>query len=356
MFQELFLEHFILYNTPVIIMFDSMYKGIHCKMKHMTNPESTPMNSLDLPYLHDKIPVADGVEGFSSFIERYPDFTFCPYVAEKDAEGWDKSTSRAYMNRVLPSFLYVPVNITRGDTAALRSFFEFVHDRRDIPAVNITQPHKSSPVLRELYLGDMASEANVDTLIRSDEGRLEPYDLNSTAFVEWYKDEVGPFSDRAVILVGVGGVGEPIAKKIAGEKPSSLLLVDVVDKANFAAQLSAASQMPTAFESSLRHTLDAGLPDGVIVINAAGKEGTTDESELWELIQRGVNNGVFVDIRPHLDIEIVEEAKQKGWNAYTGHGMNARNDYVLLQGIARQISGATPPSFEDFQRLVAQAS
>jgi hypothetical protein len=36
--------------------------------------------------------------------------------------------------------------------------------------------------------------------------------------------------------------------------------------------------------------------------------------------------------------------------------MNARNDYVLLQGIAWQITGITPPSFEEFQRLVAQAS
>lgn len=63
-----------------------------------------------------------------------------------------------------------------------------------------------------------------------------------------------------------------------------------------------------------------------------------------------------MDIRPHLDIEIVEEASQRGWDAHTGHGMNARNDYVLLQGIARQIPGATPPSFEEFQRLVARAS
>jgi hypothetical protein len=67
-------------------------------------------------------------------------------------------------------------------------------------------------------------------------------------------------------------------------------------------------------------------------------------------------DGAFVDIRPHLDIDIVKEAMRRGWNAQTGHGMNARNDYVLLQGIARQIPDATPPSFEEFQRLVAMAS
>lgn len=322
----------------------------------MTNPEQEPAQNPEYPFLHNKIPVADSLDGFTSFIDKYPRFNFCPYVAEKDAEGWDKSTSRMYMNQVLPNFLYVPVNIPKDDLETLDGFFNFVQNRKDIPAVNITQPHKSSPVLRELYLGDARSDVNVDTLIRDDEGRLEPYDLNSTAFVEWYKDEVGPFQDKLVVLVGIGGVGEPIAKKIAAEKPKDLLLVDVADKSDFAASLSEATQVPTTFQSSLRGMLESGLPDGVIVINAAGKEGATNESELWDLVQKGTKNGTFVDIRPHLDIEIVEEAKRHDWDAHTGHGMNARNDYVLLQGIARQIPGATLPSLEEFQRLVARAS
>lgn len=317
----------------------------------MTNPENERTNRTpEYPFLHDKVPVANGIEEFLAFAERYPGFAFCPYVAEKDTEGWDKSTSRAYMNQVLSHFLYVPVNVPKGDLAALHAFFAAVQDRGDIPAVNITQPHKSSPVLRELFLGDANSDANVDTLIRNDEGRLEPYDLNSTAFVEWYKSDVGPFEDKPVVLVGVGGVGEPIAKKIAAEKPSSILLVDVADKTDFAAQLGA------TFQPSLSAILEAGLSEDAVVINAAGKEGATNESELWELIKKGTVNGTFVDIRPHLDIEIVEEAKRRGWRACTGYGMNARNDYVLLRGIARQIPGATPPSFEEFQRLVADAS
>jgi shikimate 5-dehydrogenase len=250
----------------------------------------------------------------------------------------------------------VPVNVPKDDQDALDNFFSFVQDRKDIPAVNITQPHKSSPVLRELYLGNAHSDVNVDTLIRNDEGQLEPYDLNSTAFVEWYKDEVGPFQDKPIILVGIGGVGEPIAKKIAVEKPGSLLLVDVSDKTDFAAQLGETTHVETSFNNNLRELMESGLREDAIVINAAGKEGATNESELWQLIQKGTSNGVFVDIRPHLDIEIVEEAKRHGWNAHTGHGMNARNDYVLLQGIARQIPGATPPSFEEFQRLVVAAS
>ncbi len=100
-------------------------------------------NELKYPFLHSKISVANGVEGFMSFIRTYPNFNFCPYVAEKDPEGWDKSTSRVYMNQVLPNFLYVPVNISKDDLDELRNFFTFVQDRNDIPAVNITQPHKS---------------------------------------------------------------------------------------------------------------------------------------------------------------------------------------------------------------------
>jgi shikimate 5-dehydrogenase len=322
----------------------------------MTNPEAAPKHDREYPFTHNKIPVSQGLEGFISFIEDYPSFNFCPYVAEKDEDGWDKSTSRVYMNQVLPNFLYVPVNIAKGDSEALRRFLEFVQDRQEIPAVNITQPHKSSSVLRELYLGDSMSEVNVDTLIRSDAGDLEPYDLNSTAFVEWYKTDVGSFQDRPVVLVGVGGVGEPIAKKITAEKPSSLLLVDISDKSEFATLLSKMSRVSTSFDTSLDGLIESGIPEGAIVINASGKEGAVNESELWKLIHEDVIDGVFVDIRPHLDIEIVEEASRRGWNAHTGYGMNARNDYVLLQGIARQIPSATPPSFEEFQRLVARAS
>lgn len=92
--------------------------------------------------------------GLEAFTDQYPVFKFCPYVAEKNVTGWDKSTSRVFMNQVLPNSLYVPVNIVKGDLDALRSFLIAEQDRKDVPAVNITQPHKSSPVLRELYLGD----------------------------------------------------------------------------------------------------------------------------------------------------------------------------------------------------------
>jgi hypothetical protein len=73
------------------------------------------------------------------------------------------------------------VNIEKGNMVELQRFFELVKDMARVPAVNITQPHKSSPVIKLIFLGDENSPANVDTLIRNDDGQLEPYDLNAPA-------------------------------------------------------------------------------------------------------------------------------------------------------------------------------
>ncbi len=310
--------------------------------------------SAEMPFAQEKIPVAKGVEGFKTFIENYPNFAICPYIAHKDSEGWDKSTSRTYMNQVLPNFLYVPVDIEKDDTEELQRFFELVENMDRVPAVNITQPHKSAPTIRAMFLGDENSSENVDTLIRDAEGKLAPYDLNAPAFVSWFNDEVGSFEDKPVVLVGVGGVGEPVAKRIAAQHPSQLVLIDPTNKSDLARSL--AQLTTTEYRASLSEIDGSTLPEGVIVINAAGKEGATDESGINQILEAHTGKeGVFVDIRPHLEIDVVEKAKELGWNSYTGHGMNARNDYILLTGITDNLK-ETPPTFEHFEELVAQAS
>jgi shikimate 5-dehydrogenase len=309
------------------------------------------MPSLDLPFATGKIPVAEGIAAFRSFVAKYPDATICPYLAYKDPEAWDRSTSRVYMNQVLPNFLYVPVNIPKGDNDSLREFFGYVAGVDRIAAVNITQPHKSNPVVRELLLGDAQAEENIDTLIRDGEGKLKPYNLNAPAFVSWFTEEVGSFTDRPVILLGVGGVGEPIAKGIVVQHPSQLILIDPVDKSALTQRLN--GQIQTEYHPRLE---GVALPNNAIVINAAGKEGASDDERLGALLQRYRGQGlIFVDIRPHLEIPEVEQAKQLGWRAYTGHGMNVRNDYELLAGIAKYLHVAPPP-FAHFQELVARAS
>jgi shikimate dehydrogenase len=307
-----------------------------------------------LPYAEQKIPVSNGLDEFQSFVEQYPGFTICPYIADKNQESWDSSTSRVYMNQVLPGFMYIPVNIPKDDQEGLHEFLEAVRDAEHIAAVNITQPHKSSPVLRKMFLGDENSNGNVDTLIRNPEGTLEPYDLNAPAFVEWYTNEVGSFAGKTIVLVGVGGVGEPMAKAMAKQAPAQLILVDPNDKEYLVDQLR--DTVPVSYHASISALPEVDQSGNMILINAAGKEGATDNSAVAELLGRYAHSSnVFVDIRPQLEIEIVEAAKDLGWQAHTGYGMNARNDYVLLSGIAKY-AGTTPPSFEEFQKFVAAAS
>src|ERR1043166_3515899 len=112
--------------------------------------EGAPAGSADYlqnPLLHNQVPIIRSVEALGAFCAEHAGAGICPYVAEMDDADWGASTSVGYMNEldeVLPNFLYVPVNIPQQDEASLRSFFEFVQSRPDIPAVNITKPHKSS--------------------------------------------------------------------------------------------------------------------------------------------------------------------------------------------------------------------
>jgi hypothetical protein len=63
---------------------------------------ATSSPSPQLPFAAEKIPIARSVKEFEDFIGQYPDLAICPYLADKDDEGWDKSISRVYMNQVLP--------------------------------------------------------------------------------------------------------------------------------------------------------------------------------------------------------------------------------------------------------------
>jgi hypothetical protein len=82
------------------------------------------------------------------------------------------------------------------------------------------------------------------------------------------------------------------------------------------------------------------LPEDAIVINAAGKEGATGLVQFLE--SKAGQSKVFVDIRPHLDIAVVERAKELGWQAHTGLGMNTRNDHALVTGITNYLRVPTP--------------
>lgn len=311
------------------------------------------MMANEMPYEHTKIPVSNGLAEFEVFVARYPGFTFCPYIADKTEEDWSASTSRTYMNQVLSRFLYVPVNILKDDMEGLDEFFNAVKDNPRIAAVNITQPHKSSPVVRRIFLGNENTYQNIDTLIRNKNGELQSFDLNAPSFVGWYKNKVGKFAGRDVVLIGVGGVGEPIAKAIAKELPNLLILVDPNDKNQLAEQLQV--KFEVIYKATINEVI-GNFDNGLVLINAAGKEDASDGTSIDDFLRSQAQTGnVFIDIRPHLNIEIVKRAKQLGWQSFTGYGMNARNDYTLLSSIADYMD-VEPESFANFQTKVASAS
>lgn len=311
--------------------------------------------SLDsFPFFQSKVPVCNSLKELHNVLLEYPDCKFCLYLAYKDNKAWDISTSRIYMNKVLPNFIYLPVNIKKEDYELLREVYVLSQQSTQIIAINQTQPHKSNPVLKELFKEIPNVPVNIDAIVKSKEGRLVPYDLNGPSFVGWYIDEVGPFTNNTVVLIGVGGVGEPIARKVIYEKPLNLILISPSSKEELKDELSNLG-IVHYFRSVQEADLVLILKE-LILINAAGKEGATDESGVKSLLKQFKGRQFpFIDLRPQLEIDIVEEAKQLGWNAYTGYGMNARNDYTLLAKIA-DLLHVGKPTFSEFKELVAQSS
>lgn len=319
----------------------------------MNNYEATRgMFSAELPFAHELIPVVEGLVGLKDLANKYPGFTLCPYLADKTGVEWSISTSRRYMNQVLPNFIYIPVNIMDGDENGVADVVWYAAENPKVAAVNITKPHKSAKVLRKLFFDDENSTNNVDTLIKSKlDNKLYPYDLNAPAFVNWFEQEVGEFADKNVVIIGVGGVGEPVAKHIDKKYPKSILLVDVKDRSDMLDALVTQSRFYDHL-SEIEHKYG-----DMVVINASGKDGISDDTGLAQFL-KSHTPGIFVDLRPHLQIDIVERAKAYGWSAYTGNGMNARNDYELLSGIMEysDIPEERRPSFAEFEKIVARAS
>jgi len=309
---------------------------------------------MKFPFASKKVPVCSSVSELEKFLNKFKDYSFCLYVAYKDSDGWSKSTSRVYMNKVLPYFIYVPVNIKRGDYAFLRKVYNIAMEDKRIVAINQTQPHKSNPVLKRLFSNVPNLPVNIDAIIKNEKGDLIPFDLNGPSFAGWFNDEVGSFTDKVIILVGVGGVGEPIARRIVLDNPKKLILVDLVSKQGLQKELSVHCHVEYYHSLS---SVRLGSVNDLVVINAAGKEGVLKDSSFVNLLKKFKGKGfIFVDLRPFLKVKIVEEAKSLGWRAFTGYGMNSRNDYSLYIKIASILGVKKVMTFSKFKKLVAEAS
>jgi len=301
-----------------------------------------------------KIPVCYSVQEVRNFVESHREVNIILYLAHKEKEAWEKSTSRVYFNQISQNLVYLPVDIAKGDLRELRQIYELAKNTGHIIAINQTQPHKSNPVVKELFSESSEKLVNIDTIIKDQSAQLKAFDLNGSSFITWFLEDVGVFENKVVILIGVGGVGEPISKAIAPHKPSKMFLIDPQDKTILKTELSAYCFVE--YYPNLDKLMSSNLMENLVLINAAGKEGIENNSTVHHFLKsHAAENNIFVDLRPHLQVEIVEQAKAFGWRAFTGHGMNAVNDYTLLSKVA-EIANITMPSFARFKELVAKAS
>lgn len=304
--------------------------------------------------MSEKISICYTPEEVKRFLAKHKGAKFVLYLAHKDNDGWEKSTSRVYMNQISPRLIYLPVDIEKDDLESLREIYKIAQANNQVVAINQTQPHKSNPIVKELFQHFTNVPANIDSIVKNQNGELIPFNLNGPAFVDWFVDEVGSVEKNTIILVGVGGAGESIAREVAKNRPSELLLIDLMDKQPLAQELSS-SHTKVEYAQKLSISSLADRPS-LVVINAAGKEGATDDSAIASLLSSYTSKQyIFVDLRPQLELPIVEQAKKLGWRAYSGYGMNARNDYVFLCKVA-EIAQIEPPSFEAFREMVAKAS
>lgn len=299
--------------------------------------------------MNEKIKVCNNLDEVTEFLHEHKGLKVCLYLAYKTIDEWEKSTSRIYMNQISNNFAYLPVNIEKDNIELIRKIYELSEENDQIVAINQTQPHKSNPILKEWFANQ--NLPNIDSLVKNQDKKLICYNLNGPAFTGWFEDEVCRFYNKSVIVFGVGGVGEPIARDIARKKCKKLYLVDINSKESLVKELSKETEVYYAKKIS-----DVNFAiNEFILINCAGKEGA-DDKEIRKVIENFKNlNNIFVDLRPQLNIELVNISKEFGWNAFTGFGMNARNDYALLEKI-KEITNIDIPTFMDFAELVKHAS
>jgi shikimate 5-dehydrogenase len=198
----------------------------------------------------------------------------------------------------------------------------------------------------------------IDTLVKDEHGEIVPYDFNGPSFVKWFtEDERKSFATRDVILVGVGGAGEAIARCVSHQSPNRLFLVDLTNKSDLVKELRADAH--TTYCKTCDELIHNETLHNVLLINGTGHDGADSkggESSLRALLDtHRRHDRLFVDLRPRLTVGLVEYAKKMGWESHSGFGMNARNDYEIWTKLVPHLREETMP-FAAFRDLVREAS
>ncbi len=300
--------------------------------------------------MNKKIKVCSNLEEVERFLQQNNDLKICFYLADKTIEDWEISTSRIYMNKINEKFVYLPINIKKGDRQSIKLLYELAEKNDKIVAINQTHPHKSNAVLQEKF-AKQSMPTNVDALVKNKEKKLIGYNFNGPAFVQWFEEKITTLENKTIIIFGVGGAGEAIVREIATKGVETIYLIDINSKETLCKQISNKAKVYYFNQLS-----KINFPSKeFILINCAGKEGAKDK-EMKEIVKKFKNrNNTIIDIRAQLKIALIEEAKKFDWKAYTGFEMNCRNDYALLRKI-NEIMNINIPNFTEFVKLVEEAS
>ncbi len=294
--------------------------------------------------IYNELKVCHTMYDIKNVVDKHKNSTICLYVADKTPKQWAESTSSVYMNSIDANILYLPVNVKKDDDEMLRNIYEFSLNNKQIVCINHTHPHKSNRVLRHLLdIGE--GEFNADVVFK-DGDRFVPVDCNGPAFMEFYRNDVGEFTNKNVVILGVGGAGEIIARLISVCKPNCLYLVDIVDKNKLAIDLN--KNVTTKYYDNIgKVSVDN---NSIVVINCTGLDdnGSLNLNEF--LKNHSSNDNIFVDIRANIT-QAVLNASKYNWHSYTGFGMNYNNGYRILSKLC-DFADIEPPSLEMFKKLV----
>ena len=294
------------------------------------------------------IKVCTTIDEIKEFLQNNVNSKFCLYLADKTNEQWAESTSRIYMNEIDDKIIYLPINVKKHDNEMLLVIYKLCEQSPQIVCINHTHPHKSNEVLKK-WLGVSAKQFNADVVFR-DGNSFVPMDCNGPAFMNFFKKHIGEFKDKNVIILGVGGSGEAIARQIANENPRLLYLVDIADKNWLVDELKNLVQVK--FEKYLKDVVIENKD--VVLINCSGKEGN-DSLYLDDFLKEFSNkDNIFVDIRVHMTQPVIL-AKSLNWKAFTGFGMNYVNGYTILSKLC-SYANVCPPSLDYFKSLVMEVT
>jgi len=152
------------------------------------------------------------------------------FLAEKDEAHWQSSHSSRHMNLLWDEFVYLPMNVAKGDMETLAKVYDLADEHTNIVGFNHTYPHKSNEVMKKKFGGE------ADVVIKEENGKFVTRDCNGVGAVKMICGLAGEepdWSNYEAVIVGVGGSGSLIAWEVAKNGLRKMQLVDPNRKDDF---------------------------------------------------------------------------------------------------------------------------